>query len=178
MKKLSLVLFSFSVLALGTSCIAQQNRAPSPACKMEQKVGLTDITVEYSRPSVKDRTVFADDGLVPFGKIWRTGANAATKITFSDDVKIEGKDLAKGSYAILTVPTKMEWAVNFYPYEATGWNTYTSKDPKLSVKVKPHSLGETQIESFFIAVGDLRDYSATLNFVWENTRVPVKLEVK
>jgi hypothetical protein len=176
MKKLSLLLFSLSVFTLGT-CIAQQNRAPSPACKMEQKVGLTDITVEYSRPGVKDRAIFADDGLVPYGKVWRTGANSATKITFSDGVKVGGKELGEGSYAILTIPDKMEWTVNFYPYEESGWNTYTSKDPKVSVKAKPQNLGNVMVESFLIAVGDLRDYSATLNFVWEHTRVSVPLEV-
>ena len=170
-------LFSLFVLFLGFNTLQAQNRAASPASKVEQKVGLTDITVEYSRPGAKDRTIFATDGLVPFGKIWRTGANAATKITFSDDVKIEGKPLVKGSYALLTIPSGDEWTIHFYTYGESGWNTYTSKDPDLVVKVKPFMV-DHHVETFLITSSDLRDNSATLLLVWEKTRVPMKLEVK
>jgi hypothetical protein len=85
--------------------------APSPHSKTEQKVGLTDITIDYSRPSMRGRTIFGD--LVPFDKTWRTGANANTKITFSDDVSIDGKKLKKGTYAIYTIPNKESWDVIF-----------------------------------------------------------------
>ena len=85
---------------------------PSPSSKLMQKVGLTDVTIEYSRPSMRGRTIFGD--LVPFDKIWRTGANARTKITFSDDVTISGKELKAGTYAIFTKPGTTAWEVIFY----------------------------------------------------------------
>ena len=84
---------------------------PSPLAKLEQRVGLTDIIITYSRPSVKGRTIFGD--LVPYGKLWRTGANMATKISFSDDVKIEGQELKAGEYALFTIPGKEKWTLIF-----------------------------------------------------------------
>ena len=167
----SLLAFLFSI-----SSICAQDRAPSPLAVNSQKVGLTDVTIEYSRPGKKDRTIFAADGLVPFGKIWRTGANAATKITFSEAVKIEGKDLAAGSYALLTIPTATTWTVNFYPYEATRWSTYSEVDPILSADVSSVQMGGI-VESFVIDVNDIRDYGANIWLIWESTSVPMKLEV-
>ena len=82
---------------------------PSPFSKVEQKVGLTDVTLEYSRPSMKGRTIFGD--LVPFGKLWRTGANASTKITFDTSAVIDGQELKAGTYAIYTIPNKESWEV-------------------------------------------------------------------
>ncbi len=164
------------VAACSMTTMYGQDRAPSPASKTTQKVGLTDVTVEYSRPGKKDRTIFADDGLTPFGKMWRTGANAATKITFSDGVKIEGKDLAAGSYAMTTVPTATTWAVNFYPYEASQWTTYRDKDPVVSVTVNSQQM-DVSVESFLIDIGNLRDYSATIRLVWDNTFVPINFTV-
>ncbi|MDF1518332.1 MAG: DUF2911 domain-containing protein, partial [Lutibacter sp.] len=88
----------FAVVGVTSAINAQiKTPQPSPAAKMEQVVGLTDVTVEYSRPSMRGRTIFGD--LVPFGEIWRTGANENTKITFSNDVTIDGKELKKGTYA-------------------------------------------------------------------------------
>lgn len=169
----------YAILIVATISITSmyaQDRAPSPSCTTTQKVGLTDVTVEYSRPGKKDRTIYATDGLVPFGKVWRAGANAATKITFSDDVKIEGNDLGAGSYAITTVPTATTWTVNFYPYEATGWTTYRDKDPVVSVTVNSQQM-DVSVESFLIDIGNLRDYSATITLVWDNTFVPINFTV-
>jgi len=96
------VLTLFSLLLVAGFAEAQiSTPAPSPFSTVEQKVGLTDVTIEYSRPGIKGRTVFGD--LVPYGKTWRTGANAATKVSFSTDVMIDGKNLAKGTYALYTV---------------------------------------------------------------------------
>jgi len=176
MKKLLLPLIVFLVFST-VNMVSAQSRAASPACKIEQKVGLTDVTLEYSRPSKKDRTIFGETGLVPFGQLWRTGANSATKITFSDDVKVEEQDLGAGSYAILTIPSADEWTVNFYKYEASGWTSYREKTPDLSVKVTPVAMEET-VETFLIGIGSLRDYSAVLQFIWESTYVPVNLTVK
>ena len=165
------------VFALSTNIQAQiKTPAASPSAKIEQTVGLTDITVEYSRPSMKDRTIFAPNGLVPFGSLWRTGANRVTNITFSDDVTIEGQELAKGKYAILTIPNPNEWTVNFYTYEKSGWSGYTEKEAALSVTVKPVKIPST-IESFVIMFDGLRNESATMEMIWENTVVPINIGV-
>ena len=176
MKKFFLTCLSMLLLA-AVNVQAQSDRAPSPAATVMQKVGLTDITIEYSRPSMKDRTIFAADGLVPFGQMWRTGANAATKITFSDAVKIGDGELAAGSYAILTKPGASSWDINFYPYEASRWSTYRDADPAVSIKATPKTL-PNNVESFFIAVDDLRDYSASIILRWEKTVVAFPIGVK
>lgn len=115
MKKLILLAFTF-VCTL--SLEAQINTpAPSPFSKLEQKVGLTDVSVEYSRPSMRGRKIFG--GLEEYGELWRTGANARTKITFSDDVKIAGQTLKAGSYSLYTKPGQQSWEIFFYT-EADG----------------------------------------------------------
>ena len=83
--------------------------APSPACTIKQRVGLTDIEIAYSRPSMKDRVIFGN--VVPFGTVWRTGANNATKITFSTPVKLNGTEVAAGAYAFYTIPGENEWTI-------------------------------------------------------------------
>ena len=107
----------FAVAFLFASAINAQIRtpAPSPSASFTQEIGLIEVSAEYSRPGVKGRTIFGD--LVPYNKVWRTGANAATKISFSGDVTIEGEELPAGSYAILSVPGAQSWDVHFYTYE-------------------------------------------------------------
>jgi len=164
---------------MGTFTISQaqiKTPAPSPSAKVMQTVGLTDVEVEYSRPSVKGRTVFGEDALVSYGQIWRTGANAVTKITFSEDVNVQGADLKKGSYAVLTKPGASEWAVHFYPYEGRSWGSYVEKDPAAAVMATPVSTSHST-ESFTISVDDLSDNGATINMAWDKTRVPLKLMV-
>ncbi len=174
MKQVLTILF-FGLLV--TFAQAQDKPAPSPSAKFEQKVGLTDVTIEYSRPGKKDRTIFGEGGLVPYGEMWRTGANNATKITFSDDVKVEGKSLAAGSYAITTVPSADSWVVNFYPYDQGRWTTYRDATPTAAVTVNSQEMS-MQIESFLISIGHLRDNSAMIEFLWDNVWAGVKLEVK
>src|SRR5690554_1330257 len=109
----------FSFLFVSVGLIAQiKTPDASPASKLEQTVGLTDVTIEYSRPSAKSRTIYGD--LVPYGKVWRTGANARTKISFSKDVEVAGKALAKGTYALFTIPGENKWEIIFYK-EPDGW---------------------------------------------------------
>ena len=149
--------------------------APSPTSTVKQRVGLTDVEIVYSRPGVKGRKIFG--GLVPYGEVWRTGANNATKITFSTSVKFGGADVPAGSYALYSVPGPDEWTVILS--KVTGqWGAYqyNAKDDFVRVKVTPVKLTEP-IETFVIGLNDLRDESATLNLVWEKTRVVVKLEV-
>jgi hypothetical protein len=170
------------ILALFISCAlsAQINTpAPSPNCTFKQKVGLTDITLEYSRPSVKNRTIYAADGLVPYGKLWRTGANRVTKITFGDDVKVDGKELKAGTYAMLTTPGADVWDVHFYAHESNSWSSYKEKAPNVSVQTKPYVLPEgVHIETFLIDIANVTDNSADIELVWSNVVVGVPIEVE
>ena len=172
-----ILLFSTLMFLTSGALMAQEERAASPAAKLVQKVGLTDVTVEYSRPSMKERSIFAEDGLVPFGKIWRTGANAATKITFSGPVTIGDTELEAGSYAILTKPGEDKWAVHFYEFKARGWGSYREATPAAAVEVAP-SMSSVAMESFLITVDNLRDYSASLVMIWDKTIVSVPFKVK
>lgn len=174
MKKLLLSLF---VIALTTSVNSQiKTPQPSPAAKIEQKVGLTDVTVEYSRPGIKGRTIFGD--LVPFGKMWRTGANSNTKVTFSDDIAIDGKDLKKGTYALFVKPSATSWEVFFYT-DTDNWGTPEKWDASkvaLTTSVKVASM-PMKIESFTITIDDLSNNGAALGILWENTYAGIKFNV-
>ena len=147
----------------------------SPAATIKQRVGLTDVEVEYSRPSMKGRKIYG--GLVPYGEVWRTGANNATKITFGTDVKFGGKDVPAGSYALFTLPNASEWTVILN--KVTGqWGSYAydEKNDLVRVTAKPIALHET-VETMSIGFMDVHDDSALLAIDWDKTRVPVKIEI-
>ncbi len=129
-----------SLLALPT--IAQiETPRPSPTATFSQKVGLTEVTIEYSRPGIKNRKIFGD--LVPYGKLWRTGANAATKVTFADDVKIAGKDLPAGTYALFTIPGEDEWTIIFNKNpNQSGTANYKEEEDALRVQIKSNHITE------------------------------------
>ncbi|MEA1786205.1 DUF2911 domain-containing protein [Arenibacter sp. GZD96] len=150
--------------------------APSPASKLIQTVGLTEVTVEYSRPATRGRTVFGD--LVPFDKVWRTGANARTKITFSEDVTIGDQSLKAGTYAIFTIPGKTSWDVLFYSEYAGGGAPATLDETKVAARttVEVHNL-PMHVESFTISLDDLTATSAVLGIMWEKTYVGVSFNV-
>jgi hypothetical protein len=176
MNKISLIA---SAIALSLSTLVVQAQtlktpAPSTSQTIKQAFGLGDITLDYSRPSVKGRVIFGD--VVPFGKLWRTGANAATKITFSEDVKVEGKDVKAGTYAIYTVPNKDSWEVILYNDLTMAGNTsnYKAENEVLRVVVKPTALTKS-VETFTINLSDVTATSTTLEFIWEKTSVPVKI---
>jgi len=176
MNKIAMIA-SAVALSLSTFVVQAQTLktpAPSSSQTVKQGFGLGDITIDYSRPSVKGRVVFGD--LVPYGKTWRTGANAATKITFSDDVKIEGKDVKAGTYAIYTVPNKDTWDFILYSDLTLGGNTsgYKPENEVLRVTVKPVSLSH-KIETFTISLADVTATSTTLELLWDKTLVPVKI---
>jgi tetratricopeptide (TPR) repeat protein len=149
--------------------------APSPTATISQDVGLTNIKVEYSRPGAKDRVIFGD--LVPYGEMWRTGANASTKIEFADDVKVAGADLPKGTYALYTIPSEKEWTVIFYK-NTNFWGTpgkdFSETDVAARVKVKSTQLSDF-VESFTININNLRNASADLELLWEKTKVIVPI---
>ena len=173
MKKTILSLF---VAAFAFSATAQiKTPAPSPSQKIEQKVGLTDVTLEYSRPAMKGRTIFGD--LVPFDKVWRTGANENTKITFSTDVTVGGIELKKGTYAVYTKPGKQTWDIIFYA-DATNWgNPRKWDETKVAAKVKATvQQMPMKIETFTMTFDDLTNSSAVLGIIWENTYVGLKFE--
>ena len=138
-----------------------------------QRVGLTDVSIDYSRPDKRGREIFG--GLVPYAKVWRTGANDPTKIKFSDAVKIEGKDLPAGEYAFYTMPGENEWTIIFSK-NLKLWGAYGYKPDAdaLRVTVKPTTL-PNDVETFTIGFGDLKDDSATIHLDWDKTRVPVQL---
>ena len=155
-----------------------QVRTPqaSPTAKIEQMVGLTDVKVEYSRPSAKGRSVYGE--LVPFGKLWRTGANGNTIITFSEDVTIGGKKLPKGEYALFTLPKADSWDVIFYA-DTNNWGLpekYDDKKEVLRTTVKPEFLGRN-VETFTIGINNLDNDYGYLEIAWEKTMVAVKFEV-
>jgi hypothetical protein len=149
---------------------------PSPKAKVEQRVGLTDVSVEYSRPGVKGRTIFGD--LVPYGKTWRTGANSNTKVTFSSDVSIDGQTLNAGSYGLYTVPNENSWEVMFYSESDNSgvprdWDN-TKVVAKTSVEVYSMPMN---VETFTITFDDVSGTSAVLGILWEKTYVGIKFEV-
>ena len=164
-------------LTLGYSVNAQiQTPAPSPFSKIEQQVGLTDVTLEYSRPAMRGRTIFG--GLVPYDRIWRTGANARTKVTFSHDVKVGGQDLKAGTYAIFTKPQADKWEVYFYTDHAGGGAPREWDDSKVAASVTvPVIPMPMDIQSFTMTFDDLTSNSAVIGMLWERAYVGVKFEV-
>ncbi|MDX5339617.1 MAG: DUF2911 domain-containing protein [Cyclobacteriaceae bacterium] len=164
-----------ALLFMGFSGFAQQIQMPqaSPSAKVSQRVGLTDVTLDYSRPSTKGRKIFGE--LVPYGQVWRTGANNATVISFSTDVTVAGKDVPAGSYALYSIPSKSEWTLvlstNTQLWGAIG---YDSKDDFLRFNV-PAGKTSKKYETFEISFNNLTDNSADVSLKWETTRVDFKI---
>nr|WP_299381780.1 DUF2911 domain-containing protein [Allomuricauda sp.] len=174
MKKLALFVF---VALLTVSLEAQINTpAPSPSSVLEQTVGLTEVTVDYSRPSMRGRTIFGN--LVPYNKLWRTGANYYTKISFSTDVTIAGQEVAAGTYSIFTKPTAENWEVFFYTDTQGGGVPSDWDDSKVVAKTTvPVNKMPMSVETFTISIDDLKTNGANLGFIWENTYVAVPFGV-
>lgn len=173
MKKIIVTAF----LAMSLSTFAQVNvPQASPKVEIEQVVGLTEIELEYARPGMKDRVVFGE--MVPYGKVWRTGANENTTIQFSDDVSINGKLLPKGKYALYTVPNKDNWDVIFYQ-DTENWGVPQNwDDKKVVLKVRADiSTVEKPIEYLNITVNPLNNNRGELVIGWEKTQAIVYFEV-
>lgn len=174
MKKIIIVL----AIMIANYAIEAQVKTPqaSPKSTLTQVVGLTNVEIVYSRPSAKGRDVF--NNLVPFGKLWRTGANENTTIAFSDDVVIDGKTLPKGKYALYTTPRADNWEIVFYT-STDNWGTpETWDEAKVALKtsVKSEQL-DRFIESFTININNLDNNFAVLELAWEKTIVALKFEV-
>ena len=149
---------------------------PSPKSTIKQVVGLTDVEVVYSRPSIKGRIVFGE--LVPYGKVWRTGANENTTVSFSNDIMIDGKLLAQGKYALYTLPKADNWEFIFYK-TTDNWGEpekWDENNVALRVNTKPMTT-DRRLESFTISFGNLDNDSATLELAWEKTYTNLKFEV-
>lgn len=163
--------------AAATSGLAQEQQIqfpqPSQRHYFKQRVGLTDVEVDYSRPNKNNREIFG--GLVPYGQVWRTGANATTKIKFSDAVKLGGKDVPAGEYVLFTIPNREDWTVIVYKdTKVQSAADYKPENDVARVVTKPGSNDET-METFTIELTDVKGASANLNFVWDRTRAAVQL---
>ena len=149
---------------------------PSPLGMVSQRVGLTDVAIEYSRPGVKGRTIFGD--LVAFGKTWRTGANSNTKVTFSSDVIIDGQTLKAGSYGLYSVPNKDSWEVMFYTESDNSGVPRDWDDSKVAAKTTVNVQAfPINVETFTISINDVTSTTAVLGILWEKTYVAVTFEV-
>jgi Protein of unknown function (DUF2911) len=173
MKKLTIFLLA---LCLGSFAANAQIKTPqpSPVCKISQEVGLSNVAVEYSRPSMKGRKIFGD--LVPFNEMWRTGANASTKITFGDDVTIGGTNkLPKGTYALYTIPGEKMWTIILHKnltYWGTGGKDYKVEEDACRFEVAVQSTGYT-VENFSMDVNNIKNTGAEILMSWENVRISI-----
>ena len=174
------------LLLTAVSVIAEaQVRTPaaSPAGSVSTVVGLTDVKVEYSRPRMRGRKIFGADAsaLVPYGRMWRTGANNGTIISFSDDVNVEGTSVSKGEYLIFSWPGATEWTISLYKDTSLGGNVqdYDKAKEAANFKVKPSRLTE-KVETLTINIADISDDSKTANveIAWENTSVKFSVAVE
>ncbi|HSH38635.1 MAG TPA: DUF2911 domain-containing protein [Chthoniobacterales bacterium] len=169
-------LLTLALLAASEVRAQEQPRMQFPdasqRANVKQRVGLTDIEVDYARPNKNDRDIFG--GLVPYGKIWRTGANATTRIKFSDAVKFGDKEVAAGEYGLFTIPNANEWTVILSKDTKASAGDYKQENDVARITVKPTSV-PAEVETFTIDLADVKGASATLHFDWDKTRVPVKL---
>jgi len=196
----SLLVGAFLIVSASAQMTGLKLPRPSQMASVMQRIGVTDVTITYSRPAVKGRPIFGeapkdsyaqgeatlDDqykrpegmAIVPFGHVWRTGANEATQFTVTDDVLINGQKLAAGTYSLHTVPGKDEWTIVFNG-SANQWGSFNydpSKDT-LRVKAKPQWVNDSQ-EWMMFSFDPMTDNSATVNIRWEKARVPFTVEVK
>lgn len=151
--------------------------APSPLSTIDQKVGLTDLSITYSRPGVKERKIFGE--LVPFGEMWRLGANASTKLKTSSDIEIEGHDVPAGEYALYAIPNADKWTIIIHKntsYWGTGGDKYTADEDLVRFDVKPNTKYPLSVETMTFAFTDITTDGCNIEFTWENTQV--KLAVK
>lgn len=167
-------LLAATLLPVASSAAELKLPRPSQKAQVMQTVGLTDVTITYSRPGVKGRVIWGE--LVPYDKVWRTGANEATDITFSTDVKVNGQPLPAGTYSLHTIPTKSDWTVIFNK-KADQWGSYSydQKDDALRIQVKPVPHEFTEWMQF--SLPDIAVDKATVALDWEKLRVPFEIEV-
>ena len=149
----------------------------SPFSKISQQVGLTNVTLEYSRPSAKGRVVFGE--LVPYNKVWRTGANAATKITFREVAKIGGKTIQPGEYAIYTIPGENRWVIIIHSntsLRSIAGGAYKASNDVFRFEIVPKKTN--YVETFTCQFSQVKTNALMLDIVWENTLISIPIEVE
>jgi hypothetical protein len=163
-------LFAFILFSISTMAQDDKSKRPSPPAKVSEKIGNTTVTIDYSQPAVKNRDIW--DGLVPYGKVWRTGANEATTFEVSSDVKVEGNALKAGKYALFTIPAADEWTIifNSVPDQWGAFNYDESKDV-LRVKVKPEK-ADQNTERMTFEISD----AGLVSLMWEKLNVSFKVQ--
>ncbi|MGO4905122.1 DUF2911 domain-containing protein [Flavobacterium sp. W20_MBD1_R3] len=174
MKKIIIALALF-VMTLSAEAQLKTPQS-SPKATIMQTVGLTDVEINYSRPSARGRSVFGN--LIPFGKVWRTGANENTTVSFSDDVVIDGKTLKKGKYSLYTIPTIERWDVIFYK-TTNNWGNpadWNEENVALKTTIKPETVNKSA-ETFTIGISGVDNNFAFLEIYWENSYGAIKFEV-
>lgn len=168
-----LVLSAFLLGSLSTVLTAQELKlpAPSPAAVIKQDFSTSQIEISYSRPAMRGRTIFGD--IVPYGAVWRTGANSATKITFGEDVSLSGKALKAGTYALYTIPGQSSWKV-IVNTGISNWGVsgFDAKDDVLSFEV-PVAKTSQPVQSFTISIDNITNTNCDIVLAWENTRVAI-----
>lgn len=173
MKKILFITACF----IATFSQAQNLKVPvkSPLQSIKQNVGLAEVTIDYSRPSKNGRVVFGD--VVPFGEIWRTGANASTKITLGEDATINGQLLKAGTYSVYTIPNKDEWTIIFNK-NLTLWGSdgYSKDEDVARIMVKPSAIQES-VETFTIQFTNIKPTAMNIELLWENTKISLDYSV-
>lgn len=166
-----------ALLIIGTFAMAQPAIVipqPSPLSKVEQRIGVTDISLSYSRPGLKGRKIFGD--LVAFNEIWRFGANSPTAIKFSDSVKVGGSVLAPGEYAVYAIPGQTDWTILFGKNPKTAAGDFKQEEAAAKFTVKVEAL-PINVETFTFVFANLTTSSADLMMMWEKTQVRIPISV-
>lgn len=174
MKSINTLLMGAGVAFFTLTTNAQELPKPSPAASFSQTVGVTNISMKYSRPAVKGRAIWGE--LVPFNEVWRTGANASTKISFSTEVRINDVSVQAGEYALFVIPTKEEWTFIISNY-TEGWGTtgYTEKSDVVRVSVKPKESAMT--ENMMFSVDQIKDDGGMITLSWEKLSAGFMVEI-
>ena len=175
MRAINTIFFLFLTIS-GFSQI--QTPQPSPSSKLEQMVGLTDIEINYNRPSKRDRVIFGS--LVPFGKLWRTGANSSTKISFSTDVEIEGSKITKGTYSVFSIPNEESWDFILYS-DAELWGVPQDWDDNKIIHKSNHEShflnSDNELETFTISINNISNNDAIIVIGWGDRYIEVSVDV-
>ena len=175
MRAITTIFFLFLTIS-GFSQI--QTPQPSPSSKLEQMVGLTDIEINYNRPSKRDRLIFGS--LVPFGKLWRTGANSSTKISFSTDVEIEGSKITKGTYSVFSIPNEESWDFILYS-DAELWGVPQDWDDNKIIHKSNHEShflnSDNELETFTISINNISNNDAIIVIGWGDRYIEVSVDV-
>ena len=171
----TILIITSGLLLVSASQAQERNQErvwQSPNAATAQTIGLTQIEVTYGRPSVRDRDIFSSDGLVPFGQVWRTGANESTAITFPDNVIIEGELLEAGVYSLYTVPGEKYWTIIFN--EKLSWGTQYDESADV-LRVRVQSKRAHFVEQMMIYFEDVTPETGTLVIHWDRVKVPIRI---